>query len=415
MQKIKYQYSYFILPYSIDTKKYDEYLQKLLNIKNIEVKEYTKQKELEVYSFFNNDFLRKLRNTVKLDYNAIENNRKDKFKTMAKKLSFEEVCVFNFNISSQTQGKVGEEKQGIFFRVENANIVTTKEGICFLLLKTTVETEEFSDILNFNYKFREISRDVLKLKKYDNIKIQSDEFNEAYDFQKFIEEITGINIQNLIKNQDTDKLYTFSYLCVDNSMWNERTDFKELQTHFYKYTEVLPAEFNSNFTEKNKSIEVLEDLKYSKIGLSTLSSNLFSSGVEVHNFTKLPYEYEKNNLYIYLYEIYQKIYIDRLTKELEKDDHNTIYNVARKYNTFTKKIYNKEITKEVKGITYSKKLRKILGLEAKYNALLKKFKVIYGINKIEENNILYKKIYKVVILLLAFNIINFALILKYIL
>ena len=46
--KTKYQYTYFIYPYIINENKYDKYISKLLNNKNLKVRFFEKEKDLDI-------------------------------------------------------------------------------------------------------------------------------------------------------------------------------------------------------------------------------------------------------------------------------------------------------------------------------------------------------------------------------
>jgi len=83
------------------------------------------------------------------------------------------VC-FEYMLGSTVQGKVGKEN-GIFFNIPKMDIVCFNTGICFVSIKTTIDqSNKFSDILNFNYKFKEINSEFASLKQYDNINIQTE-------------------------------------------------------------------------------------------------------------------------------------------------------------------------------------------------------------------------------------------------
>lgn len=381
MQKIKYQYSYFILPYIVNENKYSKYIGKLLKDNRITLKKYDKIKDLEVFSFFDEDFLEYLKYADGISDRDLREGKKDGFQSLIKQLAEEDMTVFEVDLSHNTQGKLGDES-GIFFRIEKTNIVTTKTGVSFLIFKTVIDSDSFADVLNFNYRFRDLSTDILEFKKYENIKIQSDTFKEASDLKKVIEELTGLNLEELIKTTGIDKFYTFSYLCVDNLMWNEQTDFKEIQTAFNKYGEVLPAEFNSEFSDKNNAMAVIEDLKYSKIAITNLSSNLFSSGLEIHNFTKIPIEYETTYLYLYLYTIFQKIFLEKIGREIFET--KRYRKAIRDLKYFTANFWGDNITARDKGIVYFNKLKLVFDLNNKYNEIQNKVDIVYKESRIEK-------------------------------
>lgn len=64
----------------------------------------------------------------------------------------------------------------------------------FLLIKTDLENNQnFSNLLDFNYKFKDINSEFSKLKEYNNIKIQTDEFSNMKEMPQFIQEVIGVN------------------------------------------------------------------------------------------------------------------------------------------------------------------------------------------------------------------------------
>ena len=405
MQKIKYQYSYFILPYIVNEEKYSEYLNKLLKDSRINLKKYDKIKNLDIFSFFNKNFLEFFDYAEDITDLELREERKNWTDSLGKKLSKKDLTIFDVDLSQNTQGKVGEE-EGIFFRIDKTNIVTTKTGVSFLVFKTIIDSDSFQDLLNFNYRFRELSSDVLEFKKYENINIQSDTFKEVSDLKNVITKLTGLDIDELTKTTGIDKFYTFSYLCVDNLMWNEKTDFRELQTAFNKYSEVLPAAFNSEFSDTNTAIEVIEDLKYSKIGITNLSSNLFSSGLEIHNFTKIPIEYETTYLYIYIYTIFQKIFLEKVGRDIFIKERYRKAIKDLKY--FTKYFWGNTITAQDKGVLYIKKLKEVFDLNDKYNEIQNKVEIVYKESKISEYYKYSKGIYYLLGTLIILTILNIA-------
>ena len=48
----KYQYTYFIYPYVIDSKKYNKYMLKLLKSKKCSIQFFEKEKDMDLYHYF---------------------------------------------------------------------------------------------------------------------------------------------------------------------------------------------------------------------------------------------------------------------------------------------------------------------------------------------------------------------------
>ena len=61
-----------------------------------------------------------------------------------------------------------------FLTYKKQKLYVLKTGIGFVLIKTNVEEEtSFANILNFNYKFRDINQEGNMLNSYDNIRLQT--------------------------------------------------------------------------------------------------------------------------------------------------------------------------------------------------------------------------------------------------
>ena len=172
--QMKYQYTNFIYPYVIEKNNYQKYISKLTKNKNCEIINWKKDKDLDMYNFF----LPEIRKYI---FNNFQNTNP---------ISKENNILFNYKLEKDIQGKIGKEN-GIFFQIQKIHILCFKSGLCFLIIKTNVEnSKNFSDILNFNYKFRDINSDYNLLKEYENIKIQTDKFENMKELTDFINELT---------------------------------------------------------------------------------------------------------------------------------------------------------------------------------------------------------------------------------
>ena len=134
----KYQYTYFIYPYTIEESKYNKYLLKLLRDKKCEYKFFEKEKDLDIYNFFLPTIRSYLFPTFELrgeglrDFNLMRDE--DKLRSITKN----HVNYFNYNLAQDVQGKVGEEN-GVFFKVEGIELICFDTGICFFTMKTHIE------------------------------------------------------------------------------------------------------------------------------------------------------------------------------------------------------------------------------------------------------------------------------------
>ena len=407
--KTKYQYTYFIYPYMVDDIKYNKYIIKLLKNKKCKFRIFEKEKDLDIY----NHFLPSVREYLFPTFEYRDKVLRDfKFLTKEKKskiIANQEVACFSYELDKDIQGKMGNE-EGIFFNIEKIEIICFKTGICFFTMKTNLaNTNELRDLLNFNYRFREINSEFLTLKNYENIKIQTDIFNEVSDISDLIYQITGIYKPKKIitsKEVENSNFYTFSYLCVEKKYWNDRTDFSAIESDFYKYANVLPSNYSSDFNKEKVelNLHIIDKYKYSKIALTNLSSNVICSGVDIFNFTKLPYQYENQYFYTYILALYQKMFLRKINIEIKNIE---VFNTVRsKFIKFTKEVWEKEITSDDTGSSYYKNLKKTLEIDELYNDIENKYEILYKDLRIDKNNSYYSIIIILLIYSLIFNTVN---------
>ncbi len=188
--KTNYQYTYFIHPFVIKEGKYQKYLLKMLKDKNCKLKIFQKEKDLKLYQYFLPKTREFLFSSFRYGNTKIKKLEELPIETRAALLSKNPCNIFEYTLKKDIQGKL-EQTNGIFFRLQKIEIICFSTGICFLAMKTNIEEDEqFSNILNFNYKFRDINNKLIDLESYDNIRIQTDSFESTKTFQDFIYEIT---------------------------------------------------------------------------------------------------------------------------------------------------------------------------------------------------------------------------------
>lgn len=321
--KTRYQYTYFIYPYIVNENKYTKYLLKLLNSKYFELKIFQKEKDYDIHKYF----LPKIKDYMFSSFNygtpKIRMLEDMKNETKASQLSKEPCTIFEYKIKRDIQGKI-QENQGIFFKIQKLELICFNTGICFLCIKTNVEDiEEFSNILNFNYKFRDINEEYRKLNNYDNIRVQTNTFKDVKTFKEFIQEITGTNYEAPKLDIDTERFLTYSYVCIDQESWNSNTNFDDLNAIFTKYINILPNDNSVNYQEEKATI--ISKWKYAKIGITKQGVALFSSTADINNYTKLPQEYETTYLYTYIFTLYKKIYLKKISERFYKQRISRIY------------------------------------------------------------------------------------------
>ena len=407
--KTKYQYTYFIHPYMVEKSKYDKYILRLLKDKRCRLKIFEKEKDMNIYNHFLPHFRNYIFPTFELREEKLRefNNLKPELKS---KIVSKQCCAcFSYNLAESIKGKVDENNdEGIFFDVEKIEIICFNTGICFFTMKTNLENyTDFYDILNFNYKFKDINSKLNHLKNYDNIRIQTDTFKDVKGISELISEITGIYKRKITGTEEelsNSRFYTFAYACLEPENWNERIKIND--TDFYRFANVLPINYSSDLDKDNlkETMEILDKYKYYKVAITKLSSNLICSGVDTYNFTKLPFEYETEYFYTYIILLYQKMFLRKLNSDFK--EYEKITKMRSEFITFTKQFWEKEITLSDSGTGYYKALKKILELDNLYDEIRNKYEVIYKDLNIEKNNRYFTIAMMLLIFSLTFNTAN---------
>jgi len=401
--KTNYQYTYFIHPFIIKDGKYQKYILKLLKDKNCNLKIFKKEKDLKLNKYFLPKTRELLFSSFRYGNTKFKKLEELPIETRAALLAKNPCNIFEYTIKKDIQGKL-DKNDGIFFNIQKIEIICFSTGICFLAIKTNIEEySDFSNILNFNYKFKDINNELINLDNYDNIRIQTDSFSDIKTFQELIYGITGSNAEASRLNIDTERFLTYSYVCIDQEAWNSSNNFEQIKNQFNKYANILPAD-NSRDYEYEK-IETFSKWKYAKIGLTKLGMTLFSSSVDMNNYTILPEEYENQFIYTYILNLYKKIYLKKI--ELEFKNTTKIKKARKKFVEFTKNLWIQEITEDETGTLLNDKLQEVFELNELYNQVKNKYDILYkelNIEKERKSTILMAVI---LIISLILNIINF--------
>lgn len=383
--QMKYQYTNFIYPYVIEKNNYQKYISKLTKNKNCEIINWKKDKDLELYNFF----LPEIRKYI---FNNFQNT---------KPISKENNILFNYKLEKDIQGKIGKEN-GIFFQIQKIHILCFKSGLCFLIIKTNVEnSKNFSDILNFNYKFRDINSDYNLLKEYENIKIQTDKFENMKELTDFINELTD----NAGKNNkiDTNRFYTYSYVCLEQESWKEET----LENEFTKFSNILPSSYNINNNIGNTKI--ITNTKYSKIGITENGVTLLCSSTDTKNYTTLLENYDNEYLYLYIISLYEKLYSKQIMLNLK----NNQKNARDEYVKLKQELITNNITNDEFGNSLNTEFRNVLKLNEIEEEIIKIFDIECKKLDIEKTKKANKIILIILLASLTLNIINFIALMYY--
>ena len=401
--RTRYQYTYFIHTFLIDKGRYDKYIARLLKDERFNLKIFQKDKDLEVYSYF----LPRIRNflfrSFDLNKERIEKLDELPFETKCAIIADMPCVTFEFDLKKDLQGKTIDENS-IFFKIQKVGVVCFNTGICFLYLKTNIEeSNKFADVLNFNYKFRDINQEYNNLKNYDNIKLQADYFEDMQEIKSFIIDITGPNFDAMKMDLNVERFYTFGYTCIDQSAWNVNTTFESIKTDFLKYIDILPNDQGMNIEEGQNS-KILSNNKFSKIGVSKLGVNLLSSDVDINNYTILPQEYENQYFYTYILALYLKVYLKKLDYDFKVG--KNLEKTRKEFVDFTKKLWVQEVTSEDFGSLFYQNIRQAIEIEEQYSKIKNKYDILYRELRIVKTEKMSMFIAIVLVITLIFNILN---------
>ena len=402
-QKINYQYTYFIHPFIIEENKYKEYIIKMFKDKNIRLKIFEKEKDFKMYKYFLPNIRELLFSSFSYGNRKLKQLEELPIETRAAILSNCQCNIFEYTLEKDIQAKVDDEK-GIYFSIRKIDVICFKTGVCFLCIKTNLDdVKEISDVLNFNYKFKDINSKASKLGDFDNIHIQTDSFSNMETFSEFLRKITGNNNEISKININTESFLTYSYACVDQEAWNSTNEFDNVRNNFIKLASNLPADNSFNLEES--SIEVFSKWKYAKIGLTKSSVCLLASSNDINNYTILPDEYEKQYFYTYIFNLYKRIYLKKLSVDFKNK--NNLNNTRKQFINFTKTIWIEEITEDEVGTIINNKLNNVYELDNLYSEVKNRYDVLYKELNIERNNKYNMLMIIMVAALLVVNLINF--------
>ena len=400
--KINYQYTYFIHPFIVKEQRYQKYLLKMLKDKNSRLKIFKKERDLNLYKYFLPEIREFLFSSFDFTSNKLKSLETLPVDTQSAILAKYPCTMFEYNLENDIQGKTGEEK-GIFFNINKIEIICFNTGICFLCIKTNVEnTNRFDDVLNFNYKFRDINQE-FKTKQYDKIKIQTSAYDDMKSFTDLIKDITGANMDAARYDVDGERFLTYSYACIEQDYWNEFRKFENIEHNFIKFANILPADNIANFI-KDESVSISE-WKYAKIGLTKQGITLFASATEMNNFSIFPEEFENQYFYTYILNLYKKIYLNKLNVEFSNT--KNIRAIRKKFIEFTKKVWIQEITGDEAGTIINHRLNDVLELETLYLYTKNKYDVLYKDLNIEKNTKITIVLALTLLATVIMNIVNF--------
>ena len=400
--KTKYQYTYFIYPFVVKENKYQKYLLKLLKDERFYLKEFEKQKNIKMYQYF----LPKIGEILFSGF-SFSADKKTKLRDLPQEtasaiLAKNPCTIFEYRLKKDVQGKTDEN--GIFFKSGKIELICFQSGICFLLLKTNIEgSNYFADVLNFNYKFRDLKQTENVLNSYDKIKIQTDAFSDMNKLTEFIEEVTGSKFESMKLDIDTDRFLTYSYVCIDQQAWNDEKPFSNIEYQFIKFSNFLSADDTVSYEDK-KNLE-FSQWKYAKLGISKQGITLFTSDADMNNYTILPDDFENQYLYTYILNLYKKFYLKKIENDFQNI--NKIKKARREFIDFTKKVWIQEITEDEAGSYFNYNITKVLDLDRFYMEIRNQYDILYKECNIEKNHKTLRYIFISMVILIIVTVLNY--------
>lgn len=388
--KVKYQYTYFICPYTIEQNQYNQYIKNLINNKNFKIKTFEKERDLNIYSYFQEEIREKLFPSFELQKKEKEIIEKRQIKKTQEIVQNWFCTILEYNLGKNAQGKLGEEN-GIFFKIPKIEIICFSSGECFISIKTYIEeSDNFQDVLDFNYKFRDINSEFTKLKEYQNIKIQTDIFDNMDELKEIIQDITG-------KKKIDETFFTYAYACIDSQSWNEDTN--KIENEYFKYAYVLPSQDTSNFN-KEYDLKTISKWNYLKIGATKQCSSLIASNIETNNYTKIPFAYENEYFYTFIMNLYKKVYLENRVKI--KHNGNIIYDL---------KTIQEVLTCDETGEKIDEIWREVFDIENLIKKAEKQQNEIKYSKNLKKNKITIRILTTILIISIGINIVNLLLLL----
>ena len=406
--KTKYQYTYFIYPYVIKESKYTKYLLKLLKDENCQLRIFRKDKDLDIYSYFSPRSRNYMFSSFNLSKTKLSKLEELPLDTKAAILAKNSCTIFEYTIKKDIQG-ITSERNGIFFKIPKIEIICFNTGICFLCIKTNIEeSDKFVDLLNFNYKFRDINQEYSNMNNYDNIRVQTDCFSDVKYFQEFIQGLTGNNVESMKLDINTERFLTYSYVCIDQDNWNNNNEFDKIKESYIKYLNVLPSDNGVNYSKEE--MKIISKWKYAKLGITKQGVTLFSSSCDINNYTVFPQEFQEQYLYTYILAMYTKIYLKKINLEFRQG--TKIKKTRKEFIKFTQTLWINEVTLEDTGSIYYQYLKEVLELNPIYFDTKNKYDILYKELNIEKNTRINIAVVVLLVIALGINALTIMLLLK---
>ncbi|MCI8621049.1 MAG: hypothetical protein HFJ50_04730 [Clostridia bacterium] len=133
--------------------------------------------------------------------------------------------------------------------------------------------------------------------------------------------------------------------------------------------------------------------------------NLLTSSINTVNYTNLPFEFENEYLYAYIFALYEKFYFSKLLYDFKsriKEQKGT-----RKFIDFTNDIWVHELTSQDNGTLIFEKTKEALELTKIYETVKEQYDVVTKGFKMKNSDLLNKVVLMLLAVSILTNIVNF--------
>ena len=165
----------------------------------------------------------------------------------------------------------------------------------------------------------------------------------------------------------------------------------------------MNSEYNSNYN--NERLQTVSLGNYIKIGISKAGVNLLTTSINTVNYTNLPFEFENEYFYTYIFSLYEKFYFSKLLNDFKTPIKQI--KAAKKFVEFTNDLWVHEITNSDNGSLIFKASKEALDLKAIYETAKEQYDVAYKSLKIKNSDMLNKIILVLLAISIVTNIVNF--------
>lgn len=194
--KINYQYTYFVYPFIVKEDKYRNYMLRLLRNNKLKIKTFEKEKDLLLYKYFTPKVREFLFSSFSMPHSKVKKLLELPIETRAAAISQFPCTILEYQLEKDIEGN-NAGRNGISFKIKKLEVICFNTGICFVVIKTNIEdSNNLSDVINFNYKFREIYQEN-SLSNNDNINIQLKNVDGTESLIDLIKDIIGSSVETV--------------------------------------------------------------------------------------------------------------------------------------------------------------------------------------------------------------------------